>query len=260
MKINYSVTGPKRKALVKAIAQELGTSPKYLGVPTFSYEIGIYIIDRNGVLEGEDNPELVADLLGLHDFKAVSEEYDRPLLEAEPIPEGLHIPYEVSLGGNMSPYRDYEEPSFNDSPEDALSSLTIELPKIDFTEVALENLKGLIKSKETLIKKALGVNYLPVLAEEETISFPWFIGSLEADEIKAYTHFIAALADMAKRQKRVNATEKAVANEKYAFRCFLLRLGFIGPKYKMERKILLCKLTGSSAFKNGQPANEEATK
>jgi hypothetical protein len=32
---------------------------------------------------------------------------------------------------------------------------------------------------------------------------------------------------------------KEVDNEKYAFRCFLLRLGFIGSDYKAERKILL---------------------
>lgn len=41
-------------------------------------------------------------------------------------------------------------------------------------------------------------------------------------------------------------------DEKYAFRCFLLRLGFIGEEYKVERKILLKNLTGSSAFKNGE--------
>ena len=40
-------------------------------------------------------------------------------------------------------------------------------------------------------------------------------------------------------------------NEKYAFRCFLLRLGFIGNEYKSQRKILLRNLTGSSAFKSG---------
>ena len=44
----------------------------------------------------------------------------------------------------------------------------------------------------------------------------------------------------------------AYKNEKYAFRCFLLRLGFIGEEYKVERKILLKNLTGSSAFKNGE--------
>ena len=135
--------------------------------------------------------------------------------------------------------------------------MTIELPRANFTDMALTNLKGLVESKETLIKKALGVDFLPVLVSEETIGFPWFGGDLEADEIKAYTHFIVALAEMAKKQNRVNATEKAVENEKYAFRCFLLRLGFIGAEYKAERKILLSKLTGSSAFRTSKATDEE---
>jgi hypothetical protein len=46
--------------------------------------------------------------------------------------------------------------------------------------------------------------------------------------------------------------EKEIDNDKYAFRCFLLRLGFIGDEYKAERKLLLRNLTGSAAFKSGQ--------
>lgn len=55
---------------------------------------------------------------------------------------------------------------------------------------------------------------------------------------------------MARNQKRVTAKERDTDNDKYAFRCFLLRLGFIGPEFKQERKILLRNLTGSSAFKS----------
>ena len=43
---------------------------------------------------------------------------------------------------------------------------------------------------------------------------------------------------MVKRQKRIVATENDVENENYAFRCFLLRLGFIGDEYKAARKIV----------------------
>lgn len=257
MKINYNVTGPKRKALVGAISQELGLTTKYLGAPTFAYGVGDYKVNKSGVLEGEDNPGLIADLLGLHGFKAETEEYDTPLPEAGLVPENLVIPYEAELGRKISPYGDYEEPPLYDSRGEEINSLTIELPRADFTDMALANLKGLVESKESLIKKALGVDFLPVLVSDETISFPWFGGDLEADEIKAYTHFIAAIGEMAKKQNRVNATEKAVGNEKYAFRCFLLRLGFIGADYKAERKILLSKLTGSSAFRTGKAKDEE---
>ena len=77
----------------------------------------------------------------------------------------------------------------------------------------------------------------------------------EADSVKAYTHFISALCEMSRNAKRVTATEKPVENEKYAFRCFLLRLGFIGTEYKAERKILLRNLSGSTAFKNKPGGN-----
>lgn len=62
---------------------------------------------------------------------------------------------------------------------------------------------------------------------------------------------------MTKVQKRITAKEKETDNDKYAFRCFLLRLGFIGESYKQERKILLRNLSGSSAFKSGNPKVQE---
>lgn len=127
--------------------------------------------------------------------------------------------------------------------------LTIQLPMLD--DMALANLYALIESKGYLIKKALGVEELPVLKNGDKLEFLWFKNNHSPDEVKTYMHFVTALCDMAKNQKRINAKEKIVENEKYAFRCFLLRLGFIGNEYKTERKILLSNLSGSSAFKSG---------
>ena len=93
------------------------------------------------------------------------------------------------------------------------------------------------------------VEELPIEVGETKVSFPWFAGTPAPEEVKAYDHFICALCEMARNQKRVTAKERDTGNDKYAFRCFLLRLGFIGPEYKQERKILLRNLTGSSAFK-----------
>ena len=107
-----------------------------------------------------------------------------------------------------------------------------------------------MESKSSLIKKALNVTDLSILKGDETVSFPWFSDASDPEEVKAYTHLITALCDMAKTQNRVVASAKDVDNEKYAFRCFLLRLGFIGTEYKTERKILLKNLTGSSAFRS----------
>ena len=98
------------------------------------------------------------------------------------------------------------------------------------------------------MKKAFLTDDLPIIEEEETISFPWF-SNCNADSVTPYIRFIAAICDMAKNQKRITAKPKENENEKYAFRCFLLRLGFIGDEFKADRKILLSKLDGSSAFK-----------
>lgn len=133
--------------------------------------------------------------------------------------------------------------------------LVIQMPRTFLSDSALENLKKLVESKAGLIKKALGVDLLPIETDEERISFPWFSSEYDANEVNACTHFIAKLCEMAHNQKRITAREKEVTNDKYAFRCFLLRLGFIGEEFKEERSILLRNLSGSSAFKGGT-ANE----
>ena len=251
MRINYNVSGEKRKSLVGAVSHELNAPAKYLGAPTFAYEVGSYTIDKSGSLIGKDNHDLVADLQGLHDFKAVCEEYDTPLPETEPVSENVRIPYEAALGGRVSPYKDYEDPPACGTPEPAeTNGFTVEMPRSAFSETALENLKRLLESKVNLIKKALEIETLALEITEEKVRFPWFNPQGDAAAVRAYTHFVTGLCEMAKTQQRVNATEKPVDNEKYAFRCFLLRLGFIGSEYKGERKILLSKLNGSSAFKN----------
>lgn len=130
------------------------------------------------------------------------------------------------------------------------------MPRTLLTDAAIENLQKLVDSKAGLIKKALGADSPPIEVTDEKIAFPWFTEA-DADSVKAYTHLVSALCDMAKNAKRVTAKEKEVDSEKYAFRCFLLRLGFTGAEYKTERKILLKNLSGSSAFKGGQKGDDQ---
>ena len=137
------------------------------------------------------------------------------------------------------------------------TGLVISMPMDGFSEAAIDNLRKLVDSKATLIRKALVVEALPIEVTDDRVSFPWFREMPEPEDTQAYMALITALCEMAKNQKRVTATDKAPANEKYAFRCFLLRLGFIGDEYKAARKILLRNLTGNTAFRNGRPAKEE---
>lgn len=207
MEVRFNVTDERRKALVQALGELLELKPKYLGPPSFSYQVGDMLIDKKGtVFLGED---------------AEQERVERIL-------EGMQTRgFECVI------------------PD----SFVIELPREGVSDAAIDNLRHLVRGKEKLIKKALGAETLDITVTDEKISFPWFMHLPAPEEISAYTHFIAHLVSLAKELKRVNATTKEAENEKYAFRCFLLRLGFIGDEYKEVRKVLLKNLAGQSAFK-----------
>jgi hypothetical protein len=229
--------------------------------------VGGYHIDKNGTVTGTDNYNLVADLQGLHSFKAIIAVYDKLLPEAKEVPEnwesGITEFDELGCPHLNDRYRDYAEPPAYDTPESCAAYVpdcfVIEVPKEGISDEALSNLQKLVSSKSSLIKKALGADRLDIEVTDDRISFPWFNRVPEPEEVNAYTHFISQLVSMAKTLHRVNATFKEVDAEKYSFRCFLLRLGFIGNEYKATRKTLLKKLSGSSAFshnKDGVAENE----
>lgn len=223
MVINYNVTGAERKRLVAALSNLIGVKSKYLGMPSMAYEVGDFTIDKNGNLELSD--------------KVNSEEIER--VAGHLASEGFIAEEEISATEGRKTAASEE------------FGLTVSMPRSNFSEGALENLQALVEAKGELIRHALDVEELPIEISEDEVSFPWFEELPTPEEIKAYTHFISALSEMAINQKRITVKEKEVENEKYAFRCFLLRLGFIGKDYKDERKILLRNLTGSSAFKGG---------
>jgi len=214
MQINFNVTGSERKRLVAAMGDILGSKPNYLGAPSFAYEVDYFTIDTNGTVSFDD--------------RADSEKF-KNLVER------------LQEKGFAVAAADTENEDID---------LCIEMPRASFTDTALENLKRLMESKGKLIKKALGAETLDIIITDDKVLFPWFADGSNPEAVKAYTHFVSALYDMARNQKRVTSKEKETDNDKYAFRCFLLRLGFIGEDYKAERKILLRNLSGSSAFKS----------
>jgi len=225
MDVKYNVTGSERKALVGAISEILGQEIIYNGAPSFAYAVGNYLIDKDGNLSYPDDR---------------SQKEVKSLLAA--LKEHGYIP-ETNESENS----------------DRADKLNVQMPKADFTEENIENLKKIIASKETLIKKSLGADSLPVGITDETVNFPWFTLNGINGEADAYTRFIAALCHMAKTQKRITAKEKELENDKFTMRLFLIRLGFIGPEYKTARSILLKNLTGNSSFKNGQRPQKTVT-
>lgn len=221
---HFNVSGESKKRLVKLISSHLGLESKYLGVPSCAYRIGGFIVNKDGSLSWEEDDERTAGLLEALKAEGFSAAEDKEMEEEEVLVE-----------------EEMEE-------EAEVNRLCISFPKSMYEKRTLENLNTLVQAKGALMKKAFRTESLEIVEDDEKVSFPWF-ELIDSDHFNAYTQFITAITKMAKEQKRILGKEREVENEKYAFRCFLLRLGFIGDEYKLARKILLENLEGSAAFK-----------
>ena len=217
--IRFTLKPKQRPKLAQEIGNILRTAPHYERVPSCAYDIAGYRLDKEGVLyipEGVEE-ETVEDLI--LQLRECGFQDDAEVIEEVPVQQ---------------------------------EKLTIAIPKDSLTDTTLENLQKIIANKQTLFQRAFRMDSTEVEITDEKINFTWFLYTVDGDEIAAYTQFISRLCDMARDAKRVSSKPTETDNDKYAFRCFLLRLGFIGKEYKTARKILLRNLTGNSAFRCGE--------
>lgn len=216
--IRFTLKSKQRPKLAQEIGNILGTAPHYERVPSCAYDIAGYRLDKEGVLHIPEGAEETAKDLILQ-LRERGFQDDAEITEEVPVQQ---------------------------------DKLTIVIPRESLTDTALENLQKIIANKQMLFQRAFRTDSTEVEITEEKINFTWFPYTTDSDEIAAYTQFISRLCDMARDAKRVLSKPTETDNDKYAFRCFLLRLGFIGKEYKTARKILLRNLTGNSAFRYGE--------
>ena len=216
-RFSQKVVGQERKAIATVIAEALEGQVRYTGAPGFMYEVND---EKSAGSWTVDRDSVVhSPKISLNEIKNI-----RPVIDA------------LNMAGLS-----------------AEGTMTITLFLEGFSETSLENLNNMLASKETLIKKALSVDReLKVSAENNEITFPFWNATLNTDEVQTYITLARQMAEQAKAQKRVLRNEKTSDNEKYAFRCFLLRLGFIGDNFKTERKVLLSRLSGNGAYRKGR--------
>ncbi|WP_088186056.1 hypothetical protein [Desulfosporosinus sp. FKA] len=241
------VSGIERKKVANAIAGVLGMEIEYMGAPTFCYRVGKWVIDREGLII---SPEVT--LMERDSFCSILD----TLKTAEAIAEG---------------------------------DATVTLSMTSHNGNTLRNLVNLLWCKQSLIRKSLArvtdiipeslitaINSVPIDTLEEvatvinvgidngvikgdcqidfnmaekTLSSSFFNASLDIDEIFAFAFFCQQLSKQSIQQKFSSIKIREAVNEKYAMRCFLLKLGLIGEAYKVARKILLKRLDGDSSYR-----------
>lgn len=240
----------ERKEIVKILGEHFGVKPRYLGVPSCAYQIKAeggeeFIIDREGKIKNS---------------------------------EGIEFEFERLINGPG------EEPL-----KEEITAKDISFPIDGHTGVTLRNLVNMISSKQSLIKKALGIEKDIVTAEFVEAINNVSLATIEdfkivADEIgiekipglefnfekrvltfgfiktfedrKIANLFAKALNESALKLKQSSPKPTETDNEKFTFRTWLMRLGFVGADYKKAREVMLRDLQGNGAFRKGKPQAE----
>ena len=255
-----------RKELAKAIGKELGIEAKYMGVPSCNYQIGQYILDKEGVLHGPDFEPL------------------RSFLQRN----GMLPEDDISLSGE--PTVQEEEPA----QENTADFVSVTVPADGITPLQLKNLIFMLYSKQYLIGKMTGGDLLNIpdflearLIEKTPETIADFLSLLDTAKEKGmtgfdfkdekvtltfrafpdepgrnmvYAMFTARILKAAREATRIFPEKQEPENEKYFARAWLLRLGYGGAAYKDERNLLLKHLKGHSAFPTDEAAEKHKEK
>ena len=212
-RIRFTPDTNARKHLAAVIAQTIDVTVAYAGAPSFAYHIGQARLDRDWCLHlpQTTNPA--------------------EIIEAA-VAAGFH-------------------PVPGSEPDSEAAGLTLVFPTNEWTGGTGARLQALLAAKGPLIAKALSVPALPMEVDEGegVVRFAWFTQVPDPDTVEAATRLLEAMINYAKAATRINPTVRQVVNEKYAMRCFLLRLGMIGDETKHTRRLLMRNLDGNSAWR-----------
>jgi len=225
-----------RKKKVKLLGEHFGVKPKYLGAPSFAYEIETpeetYTIDREGRI-----------------MTPAGEEIEFEELIAGPEEESISYELEIPMDGHSGrTLRNIINMIYSRQPL-IKKALNIEenmveedfVIKINEADIkSIDSLERAMKDIDATGHPGIRFNF-----QDKTIIF-------KHTGTEAATWLFALINKNAKVQKRALAKVKPTDNEKYTFRTWLTRLGMVGDEYKEIRKELLQSLSGNSAFRKGK--------
>ncbi len=263
-----------RKEIIKQLGNHFGVKPKYLGVPSLSYEIltetEVYTIDRHGnITRGDGESITMEEILNQH-------------LEPEPLTDQEQSDKVQMNEGEI--HEAAQNPEATNSLEE-LNGIEIKLNFEEHTADSLKNIINMLYSKQRLIMmafeteeafvddgfaevlskieikdleglkeaiKKIGANRCPgfqIDFEEKTFTFKLYSVNLNPERIRAFQDLCVLIANYGRTLNRASYKQAQDDNPKYALRTWLIRIGMNGPEYKGSRMTLLKHLEGSGAFR-----------
>ena len=189
----------------------------------------------------------IAELLGVKAVYAGAPTFDYQIGDARLDRDwALHLPNDLDTEAIIEAT---QEAGFAPTGKDY--GLTLAFPTTGWDEATAAKLEALLASKGALIAKALGIPAIPMNlnAVEGTVEFAWFEQLPDAEVIEAASVLLQLMIEQAKTSTRISPKPPEPGNDKYAMRCWLLRLGMIGEGYKTARRVLLANMEGNAARK-----------
>lgn len=221
-----------RKEKVKILGEHFGVIPRYLGAPSFAYEIEtpeeIYTIDKEGRIMTPAGEEIEFEELIAGPEENISYELEIPMDGHS----GRSLRNIVNMIYSRQPLI---KKSLNIEENIVEEDFVIKINEADINSI--DSLERAMKDINALGHPGIKFNF-----QDKTIIF-------KHTGTEAATWLFALINKNAKAQKRALAKVKATDNEKYTFRTWLTRLGMVGDEYKEIRKELLQNLSGNSAFR-----------
>lgn len=236
--MNIQTNAQDRKALAQSLGEHLGVEIAYNGPPTFAYQIGDLLVERNGSISGpDDQVENIRSHLEANGW------LDREVPQiAVPVPiEGMTGTQLRSLV-NALHSKQYlinrvlrrDAFSVSDTLVQAIGSTECDQAPQFLATVAQDAITGLALDEQTA-----------------TFTFP---STEDSAKDAAMGELVKRMVDTAKTASRVNPAEMKPENEKYYLRGWLVRLGFGGAEGKEVRRALLEGLKGHTAFRTPEDA------
>lgn len=100
---------------------------------------------------------------------------------------------------------------------------------------------------------------LHAIWDKNTIEFRCFEfhKNMHAGELKAYIQLCLAMSNYAKLVRHCRPNDISnTTNQKYSMNSWLKNLGLIGDEFKTARKMLMKRLSGDTAYRNGRHTND----
>ena len=275
-----------RKAMAKALAAELRTEARYMGMPTCAYRVGPYTVNKDGSIDGEDF-EPIRDFLIREGL--ITEEEEAALESRDSVIE--------ELADRLSQVPSIDSIHENLDGEDTVTGMSVSIPADGYAPQALINLLRTFYSRQKLLNammKGFSIRIeqelIDRLAEEKpdtaeriqeilrneidaglcegihledgklTVDFPFDESAPTA--WTAYSKVIIAMTDRAKTQRNASAAPLSPEDSemKYFCRSWLIQLGFGGPEHKEDRRVLLGHLHGFAAFRTADKMDAHKAK